>query len=55
VDGVLQVATLNETSATTVYKRLVWTMHFSSIGTHTIRFVVTGPARIDLDAFLILR
>ncbi|HEX8024914.1 MAG TPA: Ig-like domain-containing protein, partial [Candidatus Limnocylindrales bacterium] len=55
VDNVLIATTLNETSATTFYKRVIWATHFASVGTHTIRFVVTGPARIDLDCFLILR
>jgi hypothetical protein len=54
VDGVLS-KTISETSSTTSYRRVLWAVHFSTLTTHTIRVVVVGPSRIDLDCFLILR
>jgi hypothetical protein len=54
VDGVL-VATISENSSTTIYRRVLFARHFSTIGTHTIKVYVTGTGRIDVDCFLALR
>jgi hypothetical protein len=55
VDNVLIGSTINEKSSSTLYRRVLWAMHFSSLGTHTIRIVVSGTGRLDIDAFLVLR
>ncbi len=54
VDGVL-VATISEYSSTTLYRRVLWSRHFSTLASHTIRVVVAGNGRIDVDCFLALR
>ena len=53
VDGVLK-ATVSETGTATV-RRVLWSIHFPTLATHTIRIVVIGTARVDLDCFLVLR
>ena len=56
VDGVFNASITEKTaSSTTLYRQVLWSMHFASFGTHTIRIVVTGSARFDLDCFLALR
>lgn len=54
VDGVLS-ATVNLHSSTTIYRRVLWATHFSSLGTHAIRIVVLGTGRVDVDCFMVLR
>ncbi|HLX34599.1 MAG TPA: Ig-like domain-containing protein [Candidatus Limnocylindrales bacterium] len=54
VDGVL-VATISERTSSTLYRRVLWQRHYSSLGTHTIKIVAVGGARIDLDCFLAFR
>jgi Bacterial Ig domain len=39
---------------TTKYQQVVWQFHFAKIGTHTIKIVLRGNGRVDLDAFVIL-
>jgi hypothetical protein len=54
VDGVL-VTTISEKTTTTVYRRVLWSTHFSSLASHTIKVYVLGTGRIDVDCFLALR
>jgi hypothetical protein len=54
VDGVL-VSTLSEKSTSTVYRRVLWAAHFSTLASHTIKVYVVGDGRIDVDCFLALR
>jgi len=54
VDGVL-VATVSEHNTTTIYRRVLWSRHFSTSSTHAIRVVLVGDGRIDVDAFVTLR
>jgi cadherin-like protein/Big-like domain-containing protein len=53
VDGV-KVATVSLKSSTGKYRQVIWTAHFNSKTTHTVRIVVVGNGRIDLDCFVIL-
>jgi hypothetical protein len=57
IDGLL-AATIDTTSATTVYRQVVYSRAWSSYTTHTIKIVVVGTAgrpRVDLDAFELIR
>ena len=54
VDGVKK-ATLSLHAATTAYRRVLWQWHFSSLATHSIKIVVAGNVRVDLDCFVALR
>jgi Bacterial Ig domain len=54
VDGVLNT-TVSEKATTTAYRRVLWSIHFATSVSHQIRIHVVGPARIDLDCFLVLR
>ncbi len=54
VDGVL-VGTFTETRSTTIYRRVIWARHFSALGSHSLRVVLVGDGRIDVDCFLALR
>jgi hypothetical protein len=54
VDGVLS-ATVSLQSSSLLYRQVVWTRHFSGYATHTIRAVVVGNGRVDVDCFLVLR
>ncbi|HEY2916105.1 MAG TPA: tandem-95 repeat protein [Candidatus Limnocylindrales bacterium] len=53
VDGVKVGAAAMKTT-TTAYGQVVWSYHFSKIGTHTIKVVLWGNGRVDLDCFVIL-
>jgi hypothetical protein len=56
VDGV-QAAfiSLKSTTGSTVFRQVLWSKHFAIIGSHTIKIVVYGNGRVDLDCFLALR
>ncbi len=54
IDGVL-AATINLHSTSTVYRQLVYSKHFGSLGSHTIEVRPIGGTRIYLDAFLVMR
>jgi hypothetical protein len=54
LDGVL-VGTISEANASTLYRRVLWSHHFTSLASHTLRVYVTGTGRIDVDCFLALR
>jgi VCBS repeat-containing protein len=54
LDGVL-VATVSETSSSSIYRRVLWAHHFSTLASHTLRVYVIGSSRIDVDCFLALR
>jgi hypothetical protein len=56
IDGVYQ-ATVNLNSSTTTYRYVAFTKSWSSLGTHTIKIVsvATPYARVDIDAFAVLR
>jgi hypothetical protein len=55
VDGVLQ-ATVVLTASSTTYRYVAFAKTWSSVGTHTIRIVSVGsPARVDVDAFGVIR
>jgi len=53
IDGVL-VKSVSLKTSTTIYRQVLWSYHASKIGTHTIKVVVRGNGRIDLDCFVIL-
>jgi hypothetical protein len=53
IDGV-RVGAVSLKTTTTIYQQVIWSMHFSKIGTHTIKIVARGNGRIDLDCFVIL-
>jgi VCBS repeat-containing protein len=53
VDGV-KVATISLKQSTTAYRQVLWAAHFSTLATHTIRLVVVGNGRVDLDCFVVL-
>jgi hypothetical protein len=57
VDGVY-VTTIDTRSSSSIYRSIVWTRAWSSVGTHVIKLVVVGTAgrpRVDLDAFIALK
>ena len=54
VDGVL-AATINLRSSKTLYRQLVFSRHFTTLGTHTIEMRPAGGGRVYLDAFLVYR
>lgn len=57
VDGTL-AATVNLHASTTSYRRIVWSIRWSSTGTHTIRIKVVSPdggPRASVDAIAILK
>jgi len=54
VDGVKQLGGATLKATTTAYRQVIWQFHFSTIGTHTIKIVVRGTGRVDLDCFAIL-
>jgi hypothetical protein len=54
VDGVLK-ATVSETRPTSGVRLVLWSIHFGTSASHQIQIKVVGPARIDLDCFLVLR
>ena len=53
VDGV-KVGAAAMKATTTAYQQVVWQYHFAKIGTHTIKIVLRGNGRVDLDCFVIL-
>jgi Big-like domain-containing protein len=56
VDGQFVTSITEKTgSATTTYRRLLFSVHFSTYGTHIIQIRVSGNGRIDADAFVALR
>jgi len=56
VDGVFNASITEKTaSSTTLYRQVLWSIHFATAGTHTIQVVVSGSGRFDVDAFLALR
>jgi len=54
VDGIL-AATINLRSSKTLYRQLVFSRHFTTLGTHTFEVRPAGGGRIYLDAFLLYR
>lgn len=57
VDGV-RVATIDLASSLVVSRKLIWSIRWSSVGTHAIRIKVVGPEggpRTTLDALAIIR
>jgi hypothetical protein len=54
VDGV-KVATVSLKQASTQYRQVVWTTHFSTLASRSIKVVVVGNGRVDVDCFVILR
>ncbi|MFI5054347.1 MAG: Ig-like domain-containing protein, partial [Acidimicrobiia bacterium] len=54
VDGVL-AATVSLKSTTTLYRQVLWSKHFTASATHTIKVVVVGNGRVDVDCFVALR
>jgi hypothetical protein len=54
VDGILK-ATIDLHTASYQYRYVAYTASWSAVGTHTLRVVVVGTGRVDLDAFEILR
>jgi hypothetical protein len=53
IDGVYQKS-VNLYRATELPRALVYASNIGGRGTHTIRIVVTGTKRVDLDAFVVL-
>jgi len=54
LDGVW-VSTISEKSPTSLFRQVLWSAHFSAVGTHTIRIFILGNGKIDLDCFVVLR
>ena len=54
VDGAL-VKTVDLAAATDLPRGHVFRKHWSSVGHHTVRIVVSGTGTVDVDAFAILR
>jgi VCBS repeat-containing protein len=54
VDGV-KVASVSLKSSTTLYRQVMWSGHFFPYAIHTIKIVVIGNGRIDVDCFFALR
>ena len=54
IDGALK-ATINLHASSTLYHRLVFHWHFSSLGTHTIEIRPIGGGRVYLDAIALDR
>ncbi len=54
IDGVL-AATVNLRVSSNGYHRLIFSRHFSSLGTHTIEIRPIGGGRVYLDAFTVDR
>ena len=57
VDGTY-VTTVNLHTTTTAYRRVVWTRSWGQVGTHSVKFVVSGTAghpRVDVDAMIVAR
>ena len=54
VDGIL-AATINLRSSKTLYRQLVFSRHFTTLGTHTFEVRPAGGGRVYLDAFLLYR
>jgi hypothetical protein len=56
VDGVFSASiTEHSGSATTAYRRVLWSIHFATSATHTIQIKVAGTGRFDFDCFAALR
>jgi hypothetical protein len=53
VDGTL-VATVDVDGSSTGYRRMVWTRHLESGGSHTLEIRPLGDGRVTVDAFIIL-
>jgi hypothetical protein len=54
VDGTLKT-TINLYAASVQYRYVAYVASWSSVGTHTLRIVVAGTGRVDLDAFEVMR
>jgi len=54
VDGVL-AATVDLAASSTTYRYVAFSRTWSSAGTHTIKVVAASAARVDVDAFGVLR
>jgi hypothetical protein len=57
VDGVYK-GTVKTYSSTTKFRQVVWQYGWPSVGTHTIKIVISGTSghpRVDLDAILTLQ
>lgn len=54
LDGVLQT-TVSLWSSSTFYRQVLWSAHYGSDASHTIRIVVYGNGRVDVDCFAIFR
>jgi len=54
IDNVV-VATINLKASITTYRQVIYTKHFSTLGTHKIEIRPAGGGRVYLDAFLIMR
>jgi len=53
VDGAY-IVTVSLKRSTTTYRQVMWTMHFATEASHTIKLVVAGNGRVDLDCFAVL-
>jgi hypothetical protein len=53
LDGV-KVGTITLRTSLTHYRQVLWSAHFNSTGFHTIKIVVVGTGRIDVDCFVVL-
>ena len=54
IDGVY-VGTVSLRSSSLHYRQVLFSRHFTTLATHTIKVVVVGNGRVDLDCFDILR
>jgi hypothetical protein len=53
VDGVYR-GTISFRSTVNRSRSIVWSMSFSSVGTHSVEIRLNGNGRVDVDAFVIL-
>ena len=55
LDGDL-VAVVDMSWPETLYRQVIWSKKFSSVKTHTVKFIVVGgEGRVDIDAFAVLK
>lgn len=54
VDGTL-IATVDLNATSDAPRRVVFRRHWSSVGGHSVRIVVSGGGVVDIDAFVVLR
>ena len=54
VDGVL-IRTVDLNASLDAPRRMIFRRHWSTVGSHTVKIVVSGTGVVGLDAFVVLR